>query len=260
MVKKYLKSIENMLSYETDLQTRMRKAVKISNKETLTVRHSKFGDRYYLTKRRADGSYSRERIRENSPLFKVLLRKRVAASYLKTVDANVSLLGNLLSNYSEIPENDAALFFVPKNDSSIISIDSMDTLSWEMLQSDRNYRSEGLLYKSEKGSFRSKSELLIASRLELFGLEYIYEPVIRIGRVYYHPDFAIRRKSDGRILFWEHFGMMDRRDYVVSAGSKLAAYADAGLIINHNLLITCETADVPLNIDQIDSVIKAWLL
>ena len=60
---------------------------------------------------------------------------------------------------------------------------------------------------------RSYGELMISSRLEFYGIPYRYEERIDHPGVNRVPDFTIRRPRDGKIFYWEHFGMIDNPNY-----------------------------------------------
>jgi len=77
------------------------------------------------------------------------------------------------------------------------------------------YRPEGLIHRAEDGTpMRSKSEVIVYEVLKGLGLDSQYEHRLYApgGEAdYCLPDFTIQH--DGRIWFWEHLGMLDRRSY-----------------------------------------------
>lgn len=60
---------------------------------------------------------------------------------------------------------------------------------------------------------RSKSEVIIANMLSERGITFKYEePLYAPDGTFYLPDFTIVRK--GRVYYWEHWGLLDNKDYV----------------------------------------------
>ena len=66
------------------------------------------------------------------------------------------------------------------------------------------------------------------------------------------------RLPDGRILIWEHFGMMDDIDYASRAWRKIENYRRAGYVQHTNLICTYES-DIE-NDKVIDGIIRRFVL
>ena len=104
---------------------------------------------------------------------------------------------------------------------------------------------------------RSKSEQIIADRLNHCSIPYKYEcPIMVCGEVY-HPDFTILRMRDRKVLYWEHCGMMDKEDYANYAVNRFNKYAKEGIILGKDLFATFETGKYPMNTDAVDKLINA---
>jgi len=117
---------------------------------------------------------------------------------------------------------------------------------------------DGLIHPSQKGLMtRSKSEAQIASAYEMQDWKFIYEPVVRLqdGRVL-RPDFAVLHPAKRKVIYHEHLGMMDEPDYAMKAIKKLNDYADAGIILGKNLVVTAETRNQPLTFQSINELVK----
>ena len=71
---------------------------------------------------------------------------------------------------------------------------------------------------------RSKAEKIIADLLTDNGLQYFYEPVLRVEGYTFRPDFYL----PGLGVFYEHFGY-DTETYLRAAEVKLARYHQAGV-------------------------------
>ena len=108
---------------------------------------------------------------------------------------------------------------------------------------------------------RSKSEKILADRFYALGIPYLYEKPIRITRNKKRvPDFTMLNIRRLETFYWEHFGMMDDKDYVNANISKINEYARAGIIPGKNLIMTFETKDQVLDINTVNQLIKAYLL
>ena len=112
-----------------------------------------------------------------------------------------------------------------------------------------------------KERVRSKSELTIANALARYGIPYRYEcPLILKNRIKIHPDFTVLNVKNRHQLYWEHRGMMDNPEYASHTVERLKQYMRSGLIPGRDLIITEETAEDPLGTDEIDMIIKEYLL
>ena len=119
--------------------------------------------------------------------------------------------------------------------------------------------SDNLKHTNGNITTRSKSETMIAMRLKERGLSFRYEPALRLKRRKVFPDFAVLLERRRRVVYWEHFGMMDDPEYAIQALKKLAEYAESGIYLGINLVITFETRSNPLTMSKIDAVIDELL-
>lgn len=108
---------------------------------------------------------------------------------------------------------------------------------------------------------RSKSERSIADTLFRCGIPYKYEMPLHLDGVgVVHPDFTILDIRSRKIVYWEHMGCMEDLDYVkTSVVNKIAHYAENGIIVGKNLIITMETNDCPLDQPMIYQMIDTFL-
>ena len=95
-------------------------------------------------------------------------------------------------------------------------------------------------YRHGSRVFRSKSEMLIAQMLDNLGLEYKYEPVIRIKGEERWPDFAVYCPETRRYFFIEHLGMMDRVNYRLENLEKMMLYESCGIRNGVDIIYTTE--------------------
>lgn len=120
------------------------------------------------------------------------------------------------------------------------------------------YHSDGLVYRTKSGLYvRSKSERTIANCLDEYGLLYRYEAPLYTDEGVFYPDFTINRFF-GRIVLWEHFGLMDDAAYFEKAVNKIEAYRREGFVQHTNLICTYE--DDVKSEDTIREIIENRLL
>ena len=124
---------------------------------------------------------------------------------------------------------------------------------------------ENMIYETDRGEMvRSKSELIIANILNKSKkLLYKYErplELIKEGRVQVlYPDFTILNVNTGKMIYWEHAGLMDDSMYASQFVNKINTYFDNDIIVGINLVITYETRNNPLNIKYVRKNIECLL-
>jgi hypothetical protein len=119
---------------------------------------------------------------------------------------------------------------------------------------------EHLIHITPRGEkVRSKSEAIIASLLYTNNIPYKYEDELLIGDRSYYPDFTIRRPKDGKIFYWEHFGMIEDHNYLEAMENKLAVYRQNNISPWYNLLMTYDV-DGSIDAQMIQSLISSFLL
>lgn len=99
-----------------------------------------------------------------------------------------------------------------------------------------------LIYRTSRGELvRSKSEVLIAEKLNTLGINYQYERPLdgtaRPGRL--RPDFSFIDDA-GSVYLWEHLGRLDRADYSEGWAWKKQWYSQNGFVEGTNLFTTTE--------------------
>lgn len=122
--------------------------------------------------------------------------------------------------------------------------------------------SENLIYKGTQGKMlRSKSEVIIDMLLYKYHIPFRYEAKLELDNgIEIYPDFTIRHPQNGRIIYWEHFGLMDDEVYRNRACSKISLYCENNIIPTVNLITTYETKNYPLDICHVENVIKEYFL
>ncbi len=120
--------------------------------------------------------------------------------------------------------------------------------SWGRQEYDKSLNHpEQLLVPTLKGELvRSKSEAIIADELYRNNLEYRYEAKLAIDNTFFYPDFMVMNRR-GRIVVWEHFGMMDDPGYQRKYFYKMDKYIKDGYVPTINMIATYETSDNPFS-------------
>ena len=128
------------------------------------------------------------------------------------------------------------------------------------MHGDQNKFYEKGNYKTRRGEYvRSKSEMIIADYFNEYGLDYVYEPELKLSEdnVIY-PDFAILNVRKRKTVYWEHLGMIDDGEYASKNFNKLRAYERAGYTIGNNIVFSMESIEQPLDIEEIEKKIKEY--
>ena len=115
---------------------------------------------------------------------------------------------------------------------------------------------------TEKGeSVKSKSEKIIADKLNMMNIPYRYEvPLYLKGYGYVKPDFKVLNVSTRKEYYWEHYGMMDNKDYIIKALKKKNSYISNNFIVGDNLIETYESQSCPLDTRNVEKIIKTFLV
>lgn len=118
----------------------------------------------------------------------------------------------------------------------------------------------GTIHRTQRGVMvRSKSELFIADMLEYLGIPYQYEVELPYDDYHLCPDFMVIRPRDGKIIFWEHFGMTYDEEYLRKMDLKLNRYRNMGIRPWDNLMISYDRADGSLDAGVIRALVEGWL-
>ena len=105
---------------------------------------------------------------------------------------------------------------------------------------------------------RSKSEAMILMLLEQRHIPYRYESKLHLGNRDIYPDFTLIHPQTGKMLYWEHFGMMDDAKYYRDACAKLEFYLSNQIYPLDQLIVTFETKENPLTTEKIEKTIQLY--
>ena len=115
---------------------------------------------------------------------------------------------------------------------------------------------------TEKGErVRSKSEKIIADKLNIMNIPYHYEYPLKLngyGTIY--PDFLVLNVRTRKEYYFEHFGLMDNPEYCCKAIKKIDMYNRNGIFEGDKLVLTYETSKNSLNIKNVERLIGKYFL
>nr|WP_255595547.1 AAA family ATPase [Lysobacter sp. BMK333-48F3] len=126
---------------------------------------------------------------------------------------------------------------------------------------------EGLVHRTSTGlAVRSKSELVIFEALRHAGITPAYEKPLTLGGETRYPDFTIDDEISGRLIYWEHLGMLERDDYRRGWEKKLAWYRRNGIVPAEEgigpagvLVTSTESSQTGFDLVQVQRLIREHL-
>ena len=199
--------------------------------------------------------------------IKKYVQKAYDEKLLKMLEKEVQNLERFLIKSDQIIDGIRLLYSSnPKEVKSIINpidVSNDDYIAmWNRIEFEGKSIPEYVaFYETKRGErVRSKSELNIANALYDNGIPYKYECPIRLsnGKVIY-PDFTILKVNERKVVYWEHRGMMDDKEYAQNSVTRIKLYMRNGIFPGDGLILTEETSITPLGTDEIEAVIKKLL-
>ena len=116
-------------------------------------------------------------------------------------------------------------------------------------------------YKTNRGEYvRSKSEKIIADTLDRYNVPYQYEPLLELGHSTVYPDFAVLNVRTRQTFYWEHLGIISDMDYATKNLKKIQKYEMNGYSLGLKLIITIESAEMYLDIKNVEEKILGLLV
>ncbi|MGN0658667.1 MAG: hypothetical protein ACI4LA_03590 [Emergencia sp.] len=217
------------------LQKKLNTAVGKMPKERL-IRKNAGGTTYYYIKK-GEKMIS---LLHDPALRDQYLKRELYQKQLKQIEADLPLLRKVLKKYQPLlPDNSW----------------------WYSLKQEQNpFKKENRIHLYKGVYYRSKSEMLIASLLISYGIEFRYEAAYTINGRTIYPDFIVKRPRDGKIFIWEHFGKISDEQYSRDVFGRLSEYHRRGIDLWDQLLISFDQEDGALNVDNIDKMIRLYLL
>lgn len=143
---------------------------------------------------------------------------------------------------------------------AVVVSDEEYVKQWQSVEYERkSIINDAQVIITERGErVRSKSEKIIADKLNMLGVPYRYEyPILLDENIKVYPDFTILRMPEREEVYLEHFGMMDDMDYLSKTVNKLNTYERNGIYLGIKLFITYETSIRPMNTKVLDNMLRA---
>lgn len=164
------------------------------------------GKKYYMqfwSESSDDGTKQvRRGITQNQPLLHALARKKYLQQSLKLLEKNIPALEKLLAAH-KAPTPDNIIKSLPKAYEELppeaFLPELTDKNQWADAEYEQNaYRQEAKIHITARGlKVRSKSEVIIADKLDAYGIPYHYDELIYIENQTLSPDFIILRSTGG---------------------------------------------------------------
>jgi len=120
------------------------------------------------------------------------------------------------------------------------------------------------LFTKQGEEVRSKSELIIANMLYDAGIPYHYELILAFDAQpgfldVVYPDFTVMNIRTGKVMYWEHFGMLDSQQYFNEYVKKMENYSAYGYLPGKDVILSFETADNGLRTKTVAKLIEQFL-
>ena len=238
-----------------------------SPKGSLFIRERHRGTAYYqVYKEKTSSGWKtiHKNISSNTNYIKALTDKKVAEQRIVKCKSNLKLLRTLLEGY-ESCGYDAILQNLPDKYRLVEKMHRDFLLevckNAPFIQCPKD--PEKHIHETQSGELvRSKSEVIIANALYSYGIPFHYEerfPYPDENGRYYYPDFVIML-PDGRILYWEHFGLLSKLSYCQHNAEKLYHYQTNDVHIGKNLIITQDDSKGSCNSAFICKIIEEYIL
>ncbi|MGN0412539.1 MAG: hypothetical protein ACI4FV_05830 [Lachnospiraceae bacterium] len=205
--------------------------------------------------------------KEDEELAKILARKGYNMKVKKLLEQELKTLQIYEKSYNEQAVDDVydSLSEARKNLIHPVRISAREQLRrWnnDCYEPYQEYQ-EDLIFETDHGEkVRSKSELIIANILFqnkdhlLYKYEKPLELVKQRGIQVVHPDFTVLNIHTGKITYWEHAGRMDDPRYANQFVQKMNLYLENNIFQGENLIVTYETMNFPLNIQNVKTIIQ----
>lgn len=224
---------------------------------------------YYLLSKKGDNN-GKYLSRANDFLARAIIQRDYNRKILNLLKKEWSVLRQLLKIYNQ-NSTEHLYETLSNNRRDVITPITLPRESYIQKWLDVEYKHKEISglhgqYFSIKGlPVRSKSEVIIADTLDYYGIPFRYEfPVIMKNEhdtyIDFHPDFYCLNVRSRKEIIWEHFGMMDDKDYCEKAIHKIKLYEKNGYFTGDKFIFTQETAAHPVTAKELELKTTKYLL
>ena len=193
-------------------------------------------------------------------MIRALVQKAYVKDIIKASESEINLIRDVLHGYC-VTSPEEVLDNLPEARKKFITpvyVGNRFAVDWANEPYDKPIVLNG--FSTLKGDkVRSKSEVIFADRLLIKGVPYKYECPVMINGKIIHPDFTALRRSDNKLVYIEHGGMLDKPEYAESFVNRINDYNKEGIYLGDRLFLTFETSNTPLDVSVIDNLIDTHL-
>lgn len=255
------------LSTEKKQLIRYKQAIKSLPQGCLTCKKNKRGYKQYyiIAPNSRKPKYANKKMLMQ--VYKLKQRKK-AELMIKLLENNIAVREYVLENYRDCSD-EAIEAMLPKayraDDELTEKVFQQTGLAKKVHQSENPYKPEELRHVTSFNlRVRSKGELIMAEAMHAAGLEFYYEKRLELydedGNIkVVYPDFTIVFPS-GFIVYWEHKGRLDDRNYMLRDIEKTQMYYHNGIFEPHNLIVTTDGPDNMTDMEAVNRIINGMLM
>lgn len=229
--------------------------------------YNSHGTKCYSERFPAKGNNKKERkvgIKKDKDRLYKLVRKEYVTKAIGLLEKDLAALDSLMRRYKPTDENSVMEGFLKKHPELTggIYYGLMSYDEWaDKFETSDGYHPENLKSTSSDGTKkRSLGELIIASKLDHYGIPYRYEAPIDHPDISFVPDFTIIRPRDNKVIYWEHLGNVNDQSYLDYNKHKFDFYERYGIVPWDNLIVSFSQSDYGINEKLIDGLIQGWLI
>ncbi len=195
-----------------------------------------------------------------------LIRKLAQKKYFQTVlleaETELNLLNKMLKHEQE--SSIASIFdnFEPALKEYIkpveLSVAEQINQFKERIPNGQFIRTGQYVIKTTRGEYvKSMAEFIIAETLLKYGVPYIYEERVRsIDHQNYKPDFTAINIKTGKILIWEHLGMLEKEYYLDDNIMKFESFRLMEIYPGNGMIITMSSKNKPLKQETVEYIVE----
>ena len=236
----------------------LEKKLKTLPEGSLKIKKTKNHTYYYWSKYKEP---DKDLTSKDSDLIQKLIQKNYLQNVLKAAKTESEALRKILSSYpEEIMEDVYDNLSVERKELArpLVPGDEEYAQKWMGIPyKHKGFKKDSSEFYTLKGErVRSKSEVIIADRLNAKGIPYKYECPLKIGNETIHPDFTILKMSNKKVVYYEHCGKMDDPEYTKDMTERSHLYGEAKIYQGERLFYTFETSGDQLDVKMLDDFIE----
>ena len=193
--------------------------------------------------------------KESATIEKLALKKYYE-SCLDDCIKEKELLDQFIQDVQALPNTSQKLLAMDSNYHTFLA-KALIPDAWASVSYEQNpYKREDLIHNTFAGmKVRSKSEEIIANILFTNHIPFRYEAPLTLNGSTMYPDFTIKNPKNSSYTYWEHLGLMDKKEYKDHAMEKISTYCDHNIIPDVNLILTYETQKHPLDSSWVQQLV-----